>query len=53
MSRNNLTENDSLKRINAQEAQSEKIKKADYVIENNSSLSELQSKVNEFVKYLK
>ncbi len=53
MSRNNLTENDALKRINAQEAQSEKIKKADYVIENNSSLSELQSKVNKFINYLK
>ena len=53
MSRNNLSEEDALKRIYAQLSQEHKEKYADFIIENNSTIEELQTKINEFITELK
>ena len=53
ISRNNLTEEEALLRINSQQSQEEKIKKADFVIENNSSIEELKEKINKVLELLK
>lgn len=45
MSRNNYTKEEALKRINSQLPQDEKIKKADYVISNDSTVEELEKKI--------
>ena len=50
--RNNFTKEEALLRMNAQIPQEEKIKKADFIIENNSSLSVLETDVKAFLKNL-
>ena len=50
MQRNNLSENDALTRINAQIPDNEKIKKSDFVIENNSGYLELKENVESFLR---
>lgn len=46
MTRNNLDKNGALKRINAQLPQSDKIRKADFVIQNNSNLENLYTQID-------
>lgn len=46
MKRNNLTKEDALLRINAQMPQEEKIKKSDFVIDNNSDLENLEKQTS-------
>ena len=50
--RNNLSKKEALLRISAQIPQEEKILKADYVIENNSSLMALETQVKDFLENL-
>lgn len=50
MKRNNFTEEQALKRMNAQMPQDEKINKSDFVIHNNSTKEELAEQVNELLK---
>lgn len=45
MSRNNMSEEDAWKRINAQVKAEEKIPKSDFVIDNNSSLENLREQI--------
>lgn len=52
MHRNNLSKEDALARINSQLSQEEKIKKADYIIENNSTIEALENKINDLIKEL-
>lgn len=49
MSRNNLTKKEALSRINSQQKQEEKIKKSDYIINNNGSIEELKKLVIEYI----
>ena len=53
MKRNSLSKGQALIRVNSQMPQDKKIKKADFVIENNSSLEELNEKIKVFVGSLK
>ena len=50
MQRNDLTKEKALLRINSQLSQNLKLKKADYVISNDSSIEGLKSKVNDFIR---
>ena len=50
--RNNLTREEILKRIDAQMPLAEKIRRADYVIENNENLDHLSNQVDIFFKWL-
>ena len=50
--RNNLSKEDALLRINAQIPQEEKIKKSDYVIENNTTIDNLEKEVLIFIRKL-
>jgi len=50
MKRNSFTEEEAVLRIKSQMDESEKIKKADYIIENNSTIEELKEKVIKFLK---
>ncbi len=50
--RNNLSKEDALLRINAQISQEEKIKKSDYVIENNTTIDNLEKEVLIFIRKL-
>ena len=52
MSRNNFSEKEAKLRISSQIPQEEKISKADYIIENNSSLEALIIKVRDFTEKL-
>lgn len=52
MSRNNLTEEQAKIRINSQLNQDFKADKADYIISNDSSLENLYSKIDNFIKTL-
>ena len=52
MKRNNLTKEEALLRISSQIPQDEKILKADYVIDNNSSVETLNDQVYEFIETL-
>lgn len=52
MARNNLTEEEALKRINAQISDLEKIPKSDFVIYNNSDLSSLETQLSEILSIL-
>lgn len=45
MRRNNFTEEQALKRMNAQQSQNEKMQKSDFIIYNNSSLEDLEKQV--------
>lgn len=51
--RDNLSKAEALKRINSQMPQEEKIKLADFVIENNSDYENLKKEVNKILKLLK
>ena len=53
MKRNNFTKDEAKIRIKAQMPETEKIKKADYIIKNNSTISELEQQVNIFLSNLK
>ncbi len=50
--RNNLSENEALKRINSQKKEEEKIKKSDYVIYNNSDLDNFEKQLQTVLKDL-
>lgn len=50
--RDNCTEEEAISRINSQMSQSEKSKFADYIIDNSSSIEELQKRVLEFIEIL-
>ncbi len=52
MKRNNLSENEAIKRINAQQNQEDKIKKSDYVILNNGTIDELNKNAEKFTVWL-
>lgn len=49
MKRNNLTEEDALKRINSQNVEEEKIKKSDFVINNDSTREDLENQILEIL----
>lgn len=53
MERNNLTEEEALARINAQQPTKDKIKNSDFVICNNGEISDLQKEVNKFIILLR
>jgi dephospho-CoA kinase len=53
MSRNNLTEEEATARISAQMSLEEKVKYADYVINNDGGLTELNSEIESVVEKLK
>ena len=53
IARNNFTREEAQKRINAQLGEEEKLKKADFVIENNSNLEKLEEKVNKVMAILR
>ena len=50
--RNNLSKEDALLRINAQIPQEDKIKKSDFIIENNTSIDNLEKEVLIFIRKL-
>ncbi len=50
--RNSFNKNEAQKRLNSQISQEEKLEKSDFIIENNSSLEELEIKVKEVLKLL-
>lgn len=52
MQRNNLSEEEALKRISAQMSQHEKIKRADFIIENNSTLESLNRQIADIIDRL-
>lgn len=52
MQRNNLTKEEALCRMNSQMPQKEKIKAADYVIYNNSSIKDLNIQLYEFIEQI-
>ncbi|NIR50101.1 dephospho-CoA kinase [candidate division KSB1 bacterium] len=51
--RNNLPTDEIIKRIDSQMLLAEKVKRAEYVIENNASLDELEAKVDDLVRWVK
>ena len=51
--RDNCTKEEALSRINSQMSQEEKVKYADYVIDNSGTLEELKNKANIFINYIK
>ena len=44
---------EAIKKINSQMKQEDKIKKADYIIDNSSSITELQNEANKLINYIK
>ena len=50
--RNNFSKEEAISRLNAQNPQEEKIKLADFVIENNNSLAELKFNVEKILNLL-
>ena len=48
--RDNCTREEAIVRINSQISQEEKVKYADYIIDNSGSIESLGQKVNEFLK---
>ena len=52
MQRNDFTEEQALKRMNAQLPQNEKMQKSDFIIYNNSSLENLEKQVLILVREL-
>ncbi len=50
--RNNISKEEALLRIRAQKSQEEKIKRADFIIENNSTPEDLEKKVLIFIREL-
>ncbi|MGN0017607.1 MAG: dephospho-CoA kinase [Candidatus Gastranaerophilaceae bacterium] len=53
MKRNSLTREDALYRLNSQLGQEEKILKSDFVICNNTNISDLQNEINKFIILLR
>lgn len=53
MKRDNLTECEAFKRINSQMNQSEKIKYADYIIDNSLDIDNLKKEANNLLDYIK
>ena len=53
LKRDNCTREEALGRINSQISQEEKVKYADYIIDNSGSIESLGQKVNEFLMYIK
>ena len=51
--RDNCSKKEALSRISSQISQKEKVKYADYVIDNSGNLEELKKKSNEFLLYMK
>lgn len=51
--RDNCSKEEAISRIHSQMSQCEKVKYADYIIDNSSSLKELQIKVEEFIIFMK
>lgn len=51
--RDNCTKNEALSRIMSQMSQEEKIKYADYTIDNSYSFEELEIKANQLIEYIK
>ena len=51
--RDNCTRVEAIVRINSQISQEEKVKHADYIIDNSGSIESLGQKVNEFLMYMK
>ena len=51
--RDNCTREEAIVRINSQISQEEKVKYADYIIDNSGSIESLGQKVNEFLMYMK
>ena len=52
MKRNNLSEDEALKRINSQIQQEEKLNKADYIVYNNSDLNNLKQQTEKIMQNL-
>ena len=52
MQRNNLSEHDAKLRINAQQPQNEKIKKADFVIKNDSTIENLNNQLEKILNII-
>ena len=52
MARNNLSEEEALIRINSQSSQSEKLQKADFIINNNSTIDDLSLQVKYILEKL-
>ena len=52
ISRNNLSEGDAKKRINAQESETQKLNKSDFVIYNNSTVEEFEKQILIFIREL-
>ena len=53
MKRNSLTREEALYRLNSQLGQEEKILKSDFVICNNTNISDLQNEINKFIILLR
>lgn len=53
MDRDNCTKQEALSRINSQMSQDEKVKYADYIINNSGSLQDLKNKADSFISYIK
>ncbi len=51
--RDNCTKEEALSRISSQISQEDKVKYADYVLDNSGDLKELKEKTNEFLLYMK
>lgn len=51
--RDNCTKEQAISRINSQMSQQEKIKYADYIIDNSTTIDDLKYKANELMKYMK
>ena len=51
--RDNCTREEALGRINSQISQEEKVKYADYILDNSGSIENLGRKVSEFLMYMK
>ncbi|MCD8377708.1 MAG: dephospho-CoA kinase [Candidatus Gastranaerophilales bacterium] len=52
MERNNLSKDDALRRLNSQLPQADKIKKSDFVIDNNSSFDEFIHNIEKFLSLI-
>ncbi len=53
INRDRCSIDEAIKKINSQMKQEDKIKYADYIIDNSSSITELQSEANKLINYIK
>ena len=51
--RDNCTRQEALSRINSQMSQEEKVKYADYILDNSGSIEDLKENTREFLLYMK